>query len=163
MSLATLKDLYLRHLRDLYAAERQVLEVLPQMVEAASSEELKDVLQRHFDETLEQVERLDSIFRRLGRQPGREPCLGMIGLLAESEEMMEDATGAVRDAALIAAAQRVERYEMVGYGSVRDLAGRLGERSAADLLDASWREEAEADRRLSGLAARLAGGTEWAA
>lgn len=164
MSLATLRDLYLRHLQDLYSAERQCLRMLPRMVEAAESEALKDALEGHFAVTLEQLERLRRIFAGLDREPGRERCLGMVGLLAEGEEVIEeDAAGPVRDEALIAAAQRVERYEIVGYDTVRSLAERLGEDAAADLLSASLREEADADERLGALAAELAPGAEQAA
>jgi len=119
----SLEDLFLTQIEDLYDAEKRIVQALPKMADAAHTPELKQAFADHLDQTREHVERLDTIFRQLGRTPERETCEAMKGLLREGEEMMS-AKGdpIVRDAAIISAAQRVEHYEMAGYGTARSLA-----------------------------------------
>jgi ferritin-like metal-binding protein YciE len=149
----TLHDLYLNELRDLYSAETQLLEGLPKMAEAASSSELKEAFTAHFEQTEGHVTRLEEIFEALGDEPSGETCKAMQGLIAEGEEYVKAGGDRdVRDAGLIGAAQRVEHYEMAGYGTARSLATRLGETGAADKLQATLEEESEADRKLTEIA-----------
>ena len=149
----TLRDLYLNELRDLYDAETQLLVALPMMADAATSSQLKEAFTAHLEETEVHVSRLEEIFDALGEEPGEETCKAMEGLIAEGEDYVK-ATGDrdVRDAGLIGAAQRVEHYEIAGYGTARTLATRLGESEAADKLQATLDEEGEADRKLSAIA-----------
>jgi ferritin-like metal-binding protein YciE len=149
----TLHDLYLNELRDLYSAEMQLLEALPKMAEAASSSELKEAFTAHFEQTEGHVTRLEEIFEALGDEPSGETCKAMQCLIAEGEEYVKAGGDRdVRDAGLIGAAQRVEHYEMAGYGTARSLATRLGETEAADKLQATLEEEGEADRKLTEIA-----------
>ena len=153
MKLESLQDLYLKELKDLYSAENQLLKALPKMAKAASSPELRTAFEDHLEETRGQVERLETIFKGLGGSPKGKKCKAMEGLIEEGSELMEQqAEPAVMDAALIAAAQRVEHYEMAGYGCVRTYARLLGHKEAADLLQATLQEEAAADKKLSKLA-----------
>ena len=149
----SLEDLFVDQLEDLYDAENRIVKVLPKMIEAASAPVLKQVFQHHLTETTHHVDRLDRIFRELNRNPERETCEAMKGLLREGEEMIQ-AKGDpdVRDAALIAAAQRIEHYEMAGYGTARSIALRLGYPEAAHLLQDTLREETAADRKLTEVA-----------
>lgn len=153
MKLATLHDLYVEELRDLYSAEHQLLKALPKMVKAATTPELAEAFNDHLEQTQEQVERLVTIFRKLDVSPKGKTCKAMEGLLEEGKDLMkEKADPSVMDAALIAAAQRVEHYEMAGYGCVRTYARLLGEDEAADLLQETLNEEGAADQRLTSLA-----------
>ncbi|HEU5051015.1 MAG TPA: ferritin-like domain-containing protein [Gemmatimonadales bacterium] len=153
MSLDSLHDLYVDELKDLHSAERQLLRALPRMAKAAESPELRTAFEKHLKETEKQLERLDRIFSDLGKKGTGKKCVGMEGLVEEGKEMMEEeADPAVMDAALIAAAQRVEHYEIAGYGCVRNYAELLGYSEAARLLQASLEEEEAADRKLSELA-----------
>jgi ferritin-like metal-binding protein YciE len=153
MSLDSLKDLYVEQLRDLYSAESQILKALPKMEEAASHEELRTAFQEHRQVTERQVERLDRIFEDLGERASGHHCKGMEGLLKEGDEMVkEKGDRSTIDAGLIAAAQRVEHYEIAGYGTVRTYADRLGFREHADLLQQTLDEEGETDHRLTDLA-----------
>ena len=153
MALETLHDLYVEELRDLYNAENQLLKALPRMAKAASHADLKAAFTEHLEVTRGQVERLDRIFEDLGEKATGKKCKAMEGLIAEGKEMMEeDAEPAVLDAALIAAAQRVEHYEMAGYGCVRTFARVLGYDDAAQLLQETLDEEGEADKALTELA-----------
>src|SRR5436190_17641875 len=155
MTLDTLKDLYVSELKDLYSAENQILKALPKMAKAASNPSLKSAFQEHEAQTQGQVQRLEQIFQQMGKGPGGKACKGMQGLIEEGEEMMkEDAEPEVLDAALIAAAQRVEHYEIAGYGTVRTYAQQLGETQAARLLQQTLDEEGETDKKLSSLAER---------
>ena len=149
----TLRDLYLNELRDLYDAETQLLVALPMMADAATSSQLKEAFTAHLEETEIHVSRLEEIFEALGEEPGEETCKAMEGLIAEGEDYVK-ASGDrdVRDAGLIGAAQRVEHYEIAGYGTARTLATRLGESEAADKLQATLDEEGEADRKLNAIA-----------
>lgn len=153
MKLETLQDLYIEELRDLYSAENQIIEALPKMVEAASDQQLKDAFNTHLQETKGQVQRLEQIFNTLGKEPGGVTCNGMKGVLKEGEEMIKTrADEAVRDAGLISAAQRVEHYEMAGYGTARTYANLLGRSEDAQLLQATLDEEGETDHKLTRLA-----------
>ena len=153
MSLETLHDLYVDELKDLCNAENQILKALPKMAKAASHPKLAAGFTDHLAETKVHVERLETIFKQLGESPTGKKCKAMEGLLAEGQDLMaEDADPMVLDAALIAAAQRVEHYEMAGYGCVRTFARLLGEEQAADLLQETLDEEGATDRKLTKLA-----------
>ncbi len=153
MKLQTLEDLYLDQLRDLYSAENQIVKALPKMAKGCESEELRDAFQEHLDQTEGHVERLEEIFERLGVKGKGKKCVAMEGLLEEGKEILSmNAEPHVRDAALIAAAQRVEHYEMAGYGCARTFARLLGDTEAADLLQQTLDEEGEADKKLTDIA-----------
>jgi ferritin-like metal-binding protein YciE len=153
MSLDSLHDLYVDELKDLYNAENQLLKALPKMAKRASAQALKAAFTEHLEVTRTQVERLDQIFTELGTSPKGKKCKAMEGLIAEGAEVIaEDGDPAVVDAALIACAQRVEHYEMAGYGCVRTFAARLGYESAAALLQQTLDEEGAADKTLTDLA-----------
>jgi ferritin-like metal-binding protein YciE len=153
MKLETLHDLYVDELKDLYSAEHQLLKALPKMAKAASAPQLAKAFTDHLEETKGQVDRLEKIFKKLDVGPKGKTCKAMEGLLEEGKEVMEeDADPTVMDAALIAAAQRVEHYEMAGYGCVRTFAHLLGYEQAAGLLQATLDEEGAADKKLTKLA-----------
>ena len=152
MKATTLQELYVNELRDLYSAETQITEALPKMAKAASHDHLKKAFQDHLAQTQAHVERLDVIFSNLGVSPKGKTCKGMKGLLAEGEEMIKDTDSATRDAGLISAAQRVEHYEIAGYGCVRTYAQMLGFTDAVDLLQKTLDEEGKADKKLTSLA-----------
>jgi ferritin-like metal-binding protein YciE len=149
----TMEDLFLDEIRDLYDAEKQLTKALPEMAHAASSEELRNAFEEHLDQTVNQIERLERIFKTLGEKPTGKKCAAMTGLIKEGNEMINasDET-AVRDAGLIAAAQKVEHYEISGYGSARTHAEMLSNDTAVRLLDETLFEEREADERLNDLA-----------
>lgn len=153
MELETLKDLYLHELKDLYSAEKQIVKALPKMAKAASHEQLRAGFQLHLEETKEHVVRLEKILASHGASTRAPKCKGMEGLLKEGEEMIEEeADEDVRDAGLIAAAQRVEHYEMAGYGCVRTYAEVLGDKEGAKLLQQTLDEEAATDKKLTKVA-----------
>jgi ferritin-like metal-binding protein YciE len=152
MQLGSLHDLYVDELKDLYNAENQLLKALPKMAKAASAPELRTAFEGHLEETKEQVRRLEKIFKRLEASPKGKKCKAMEGLIEEGKEVMDDAHPPVLDAALIAAAQRVEHYEMAGYGCVRTFARLLGYEDAAELLQETLDEEGAADKKLTELA-----------
>ena len=153
MALASLHDLYVDELKDLYNAENQLVKALPRMAKAANTPELKAGFEEHLEVTRGQVERLERIFKKLGVSPKGKKCKAMEGLVEEGKEVIEE-TGAeaVIDAALIGAAQRVEHYEMAGYGCARTFARLLGYDEAARLLQETLDEEGEADKKLTELA-----------
>ena len=153
MPLDTLHGLFLDELKDLYNAENQLLKALPRMAKAATHADLKAAFTDHLAVTRAQVERLDTIFAGLGASPKGKKCKAMEGLIAEAKEVLaEGGEESVVDAALIACAQRVEHYEMAGYGCVRTFAKLLGYTDAERLLQATLDEEGAADRALSALA-----------
>lgn len=153
MPLDSLHDLYVDELKDLYNAENQLLKALPKMAKAATAPELKAAFTEHLDVTRKQVGRLDQIFEALEVSPKGKKCKAMEGLIEEGKEVMdEEGEDAVIDAALIAAAQRVEHYEMAGYGCVRTFANLLGYEDAVALLQETLDEEGEADKKLTELA-----------
>ena len=149
----SLHKLYLEQLQDLYSAEEQILEALPKMAKKTEHKELKKAFQDHEVMTKEQVTRLERIFADLGEKPGGHTCKGMKGLVAEGEEVMKEFEDSdVRDAALISAAQRVEHYEMAGYGCARTYANMLGLDEHAQLLQKTLDEEGRTDHLLTNLA-----------
>jgi ferritin-like metal-binding protein YciE len=153
MKLRSLQDLYVEELKDLYSAESQLLTALPKMAKAASAPELNKAFKDHLKETEGQVRRLETIFEKLGTSPKGKKCKAMEGLIEEGKETIsEDADPSIKDAALIAAAQRVEHYEMAGYGCARTYARLLGHDDAADLLQETLDEEGSADKKLTKLA-----------
>ena len=153
VELNSLNDLFLNQIEDLYDAENRLTKALPKMAEAANSSQLKQAIETHLTETRGHVSRLETIFRELNVEPKRETCEAMKGLIAEGEEMI-GAKGdpEVKDAALIAAAQRVEHYEISGYGTARTFAQRLGLTQAANLLQQTLNEEVAADKKLTTVA-----------
>ena len=151
----SLNDLFVQQLHDAYYAEQQLTEALPQMAEAASSSQLKQAFSDHFRQTQNHVKRLEQVFRGMNLEPDRDSCPAMKGLIKEGSEMISakgDAT--VRDAGLIAAAQRVEHYEMASYGTLRSFAHRLGRDDLAGILQQTLDEEGEADKLLNRIAER---------
>lgn len=153
MSLESMQDLYLHELKDIYNAEKQILQALPKMAEKATHTELRQAFEEHHRVTEEQVRRLDTIFDNLGQSASGKKCKGMEGLIEEGEEILEeDADPDVRDAALIAAAQRIEHYEIAAYGTARTYAQQLGFDNHVDLLQRTLDEEGQTDRRLTELA-----------
>lgn len=155
MNLDSFEKLYVHELKDLYSAETQLLEALPKMADAAHDAKLKEAFETHQRETEEHRSRLEQIFETLDYEPGGHKCEAMAGLIEEGAEVLkEDAAPEVRDAALIAAAQRVEHYEMAGYGTACAYAEKLGKYDHADLLQATLDEEGSADRKLSTIARR---------
>jgi ferritin-like metal-binding protein YciE len=156
MKAESLRDLYIEQLQDLYSAENQLVKALPKMAKAATSEELRTAITEHLQVTKNQARRLEEIFSNLGEDPKGTKCKGMEGLVAEGSEVLEeDMDDDVRDAALIAAAQRVEHYEIAGYGTVRTYANLLGEDEAAAALEEILNEEKEADTKLSSIAEEI--------
>jgi len=149
----SLNDLFVHEIGDLYDAENRLTEALPKMAEAASSSELKQAFNDHLRETQGHVRRLEEVFNLIGAKAKRETCPAIKGLIAEGEQMISS-TGndKVRDAGLIAAAQRVEHYEMAGYGAARTFARQLGLSQAADILQRTLDEEGEADKKLTRIA-----------
>jgi ferritin-like metal-binding protein YciE len=149
----SLQDLYVEQLRDLYDAEQQIIKALPRMIQAAAATDLKEGLSEHLEVTKTQASRLEKIFAALGEKPKGEKCKGMQGVLEEGGSLVEKIQdSAVRDAAIIAAAQRVEHYEMAGYGTARTFATLLQDDQASRLLQQTLDEEKEADQKLSELA-----------
>lgn len=153
MALNTLQDLFVDELKDVYSAEKQILQALPKMAKAAGSPDLRRAFETHRRQTENQVARLDTIFEQLGASPRGKKCKGMEGLLEEGSERVEDeGEEAVIDAGLIAAAQRVEHYEIAAYGCLQTYATLLGQEKAATLLEETLQEEEAADQLLSKLA-----------
>jgi ferritin-like metal-binding protein YciE len=149
----SLQKLYLEQLRDLFSAEDQILEALPKIQKQTTHAELKRAFQEHYQQTEQQVQRLQRIFDDLGESPEGHECEGMKGLLKEGDETIEEFKDSdVLDAALIAAAQRVEHYEMAGYGCARTYAHMLGLQEHADLLQRTLDEEGDTDEKLTDLA-----------
>jgi ferritin-like metal-binding protein YciE len=148
-----LKDLYVEQLRDLYDAEHQLTRALPKMANAASSTELRDAFNMHLEQTQSQIQRLERIFTDMGVTPQGETCEAMKGLIKEGDQVIQaQGNPHVKDAALIAAAQRVEHYEIAGYGTVRTYAKELGYGDAASLLQKTLDEEGKTDEKLTSIA-----------
>jgi ferritin-like metal-binding protein YciE len=156
MEMTSLRDLFIEELRDLYSAENQLLKALPKMAKGASSKQLQNGFQKHLKQTEVHVSRLEKIFEGLDVSPKGKKCKAMEGLVAEGDETLsEDAEPEVKDAALIAAAQRVEHYEIAGYGCVRTYANLLGNKKAATLLQQTLKEEGDTDKQLTKLAEKI--------
>jgi ferritin-like metal-binding protein YciE len=152
-SVASLKELLIDELKDLYSAEQQLVKALPKMAKAASNSELKEGFTEHLEQTKGHVARLEEAFNSLGEKARAKTCKAMQGLVEEGSEAIDlDAPDAVRDACLIGAAQRVEHYEIAAYGTVRAFASTIGEQEIADLLEETLNEETETDQKLSTLA-----------
>lgn len=153
IELNSFQDLFVNQIEDLYDAEMRLTNALPKMAEAANSVQLKQAFQHHLGETQAHVSRLEQIFRQLNLDSKRETCEAMKGLIQEGEQMIKaKANPEIKDAALIAAAQRVEHYEMAGYGTARSYANRLGLPQAAGLLQQTLQEEKAADEKLNSIA-----------
>jgi ferritin-like metal-binding protein YciE len=155
MKFESLHDLYLSELSDIYSAEKQIVKALPKMIEKTESAELRQALEDHLEQTNGHVDRLEEVFDMHGESPKRQKCKGMEGILQEGDELVgQDATAAVRDAAIIAAAQRVEHYEMAVYGTLRTWANLMGHERAAAVLQETLDEEGAADEKLTSIAAK---------
>lgn len=153
MKIKSLRDLFIHELRDLYSAEKQLIKALPKMAKAASHEELREAFEEHLHQTEEQAHRLEQIFERMEISSRGEKCAAMEGLIEEASTFLkEEMPDNVRDAALIAAAQRVEHYEIAGYGVARTFGEILEEDEAVELLDQTLEEEKETDVKLTELA-----------
>jgi ferritin-like metal-binding protein YciE len=153
MKLDSLKKLLVHELKDLYSAEKQLIKALPKMAKAATHDELRQAFEDHLEETEEHAERLEQVFEMLGASARTEKCKAMQGLIEEAQDLMkEDAEPDVMDAALIASAQRVEHYEIAGYGCARTYAELLGEDEAAALLQKTLDEEGATDHKLTEIA-----------
>lgn len=156
MSHNNLKGLYVDELRDLYNSEQQLIKALPKMAKAANSDELRKGFEGHLEQTRQHATRLEQILSALGEPVKGKKCKGMAGIVSESGEMMsEDFEGALMDAALISAAQRVEHYEIAAYGAVHAYAELMGERAAASLLQQTLDEEKETDQKLTELSEQI--------
>jgi ferritin-like metal-binding protein YciE len=154
--ITSLRDAFVEQLRDLYSAETQLIKALPKMAKAANSSELTQGFEEHLEQTKGHVERLEQILESLEEKPTGKKCKAMAGLIEEGGETIhEDASPAVKDALLIAAAQRVEHYEIAGYGTVKAYADILGEEGAVKLLDETLQEEAETDEKLTELSTTI--------
>jgi ferritin-like metal-binding protein YciE len=153
MKLNSLQDLFVEQMRDLYDAEKQMVKALPKMAKAAASEELKAAFEGHLQETQGHVHRLEQVFTMLGLKARSKSCAAMEGLVQEGKEMIDmDGEDMVKDAGLIATAQRVEHYEIAGYGCLVTWARQLGHHEAADLLEHTLNEEKNADQKLNFIA-----------
>jgi ferritin-like metal-binding protein YciE len=156
MRQTNLKSLYVDELRDLYSSEQQLIKAIPKMAKAANSDELRRGFQEHLEQTRGHATRLEQILRGLGEPVKGKKCKGMAGIVAEGGEMMsEDFQGALMDAALISAAQRVEHYEIAAYGAVHAYATLMGESDAASLLQQTLDEEKETDQKLTELSEEI--------
>ncbi len=151
--MTALNELFVEQLKDLYDAENRITEALPKLVKAADSRELSQAFEDHLEETRGHVSRLEEVFSIVGQEPARKACKGIQGILKEGEEALDKPGGPARDALLIAGAQRVEHYEIAGYGTARAWADELGLDDAVDLLDETLDEESAADEKLTKIAA----------
>jgi ferritin-like metal-binding protein YciE len=152
----SLRELYIDELRDLYNAETQLVKALPKMAKGSSNAELRQGFEEHLRQTSEHVARLEQIFEMLGEKPSGKKCLGMEGLVKEgAETLKEDYGDEVKDAAIIGAAQRVEHYEIAGYGTVRAFAELLGEHQQVSLIEQTLEEEKMTDLKLTQLAEQI--------
>jgi ferritin-like metal-binding protein YciE len=148
-----LRELFLKELKDIYWVEKQLLKAIPQAIENTSTKELKDALQSHLKQTENQVKRVEKVFEEMGEKPEAKTCHAMEGLLKEAEEIMKETKqGAVRDAGIIAAVQKVEHYEISAYGTLCSFAQVLGEEQVESILDETLQEEKHADSNLTQIA-----------
>src|SRR5438477_12555274 len=156
MNLETLKELYVNELRDLYNAEGQLVKALPKMAKGASSDELKEAFEKHLEQTKGHVQRLEEVFEEIDETPKGKTCKAMKGLIEEGSEVLKaDGEDSVIDAGIIVAAQKVEHYEIAGYGSVRTFAQLLGKDKSAELLQQTLDEESETNETLNQLAEEI--------
>ncbi len=153
MPLNSMQDLAIHKLQDIYDAENQALQAYPQIIQAVSSQELKQGMQQHVEQTQKQVQRLEQIFQQLGQNPGGQKCAGMQGLIQEAQKIVQEGGAPeVLDAAIIGAAQAIEHHEIAAYGTARTIAQQLGMSEAAQLLEQTLDEEKQTDARLTQLA-----------
>lgn len=153
MKLTNLNDLLVHELKDIYNAEQQIIKALPKMMEACSSDKLKQAFHTHLNETEQQIQRLEQVFIMIGNKPSGEKCKAMEGIIKECEDMMrEKADASVMDAALIACAQRVEHYEIAAYGTACTYAKQLKMADVAKQLGITLEEEKNADQKLTVIA-----------
>lgn len=149
----TMEDLYVQELKDLYDGEKQIIKALPKMSKAASSDALRAAFEEHLEQTRRQAERLEQIFERRNEKPTGKKCAGIHGIIQEGEDLIGDVDQSpLLDAGMIAAAQKVEHYEMAGYGTVCTYAERLGDTQAAQLLQQTLDEEKATDQKLTRIA-----------
>jgi len=161
MTMTTLEDLLVEQVRDLYDAEKQLVRALPKMAEAARSEDLQQAIQSHLEETKNQVSRLERVFEELDKPAKGKACKAMRGLVEEGGEALEGKSQApLMDLSIIAAAQRVEHYEISAYGTARAIALQLGQETIASLLEETEEEEKAADTKLTDIASELLGQAE---
>ncbi len=154
MSAHNLRELFVDQLRDVYDAEQRITKALPKMAKAAQSDQLRMAFENHLRQTEEHVNRLERVLQSISESPKRKTCKAIVGLLEEGEDLLGESEE-VRDAALIAAAQKVEHYEMATYGCLRSWANILGEQEASQLLQTTLDEEGETDHKLTDLAETL--------
>lgn len=147
--MGSLRETFIDELRDLYDAEKQLLQALPRMAKAAENEELKAAFEEHIEQTEGQIERLEQVFEAFGETVRGKKCAGMAGLIKEGNERIQEKAG---DAALICAAQKAEHYEIAAYGSLRAWANLMQENEAVGLLEENLEEEAQTDERLTEIA-----------
>lgn len=153
MGVKSLNDLLVDELKDLFNAEKQITSALPKMAKKASSTELKNAFEEHLKQTENQIQRLEQIFKEMDMPARGKKCEGIEGIIKEAKSMMEETEDSeVLDAALIAAAQKVEHYEIASYGTVRTYAQELGLTKVADLLQETLDEESETNEKLTKLA-----------
>lgn len=151
----SLQDVFVAELNDMYSAEQQVIDSLPEMIEAASSPELKEKFRNHMQQTQGQIERLEKAFSILGIEPEDEVCEGMEGIISDGAKVLEaEGDPTAKDAAIVAAAQKVEHYEISGYGTLRALARILRQNEIAELVQTTLQEESQTDELLTDLAQR---------
>lgn len=156
MRIDSMEELLVEELKDLYDAEKQLVRALPKFAKAATDEQLGEAFRHHLDQTRNQVQRLERVFGILGEKPKSKPCKGMKGLVEEGVEVLnEEAEETLSDSAMIGAAQKVEHYEIAGYGTARTLAQAIGKKDAAQLLQETLNEEGETDKTLTQIAKRL--------
>src|ERR1700759_1517931 len=151
---SALKELFVDELKDIYWAEKHLATALPKMIKGATSEDLKNTISTHLEETKGQITRLESVFESVGEKAVAKKCLAMEGLLKEATELLSDTDKGteVRDVAIISAAQKVEHYEIASYGTLRTLAGTLGYSEAQEMLDETLAEEKNSDSLLTQVA-----------
>jgi ferritin-like metal-binding protein YciE len=153
MKVENLKELYVHQLKDLYSAEKQIVEALPKMAKAASAKALQDAFRNHLAQSEQHLSKVQSLLDEMDSSPTSTKCKGMEGLIEEGEEAIKmEGSRTTRDAALIAAAQRVEHYEISGYGTVRTYARELGYNDAAEILEGIMDEEGDTDELLNQIA-----------
>jgi ferritin-like metal-binding protein YciE len=153
MTIKTMQDFFIHELSDIYSAEKQLAKALPRLARASENKELSRAFDKHLEETRGQIERIDQIVEQLDIRLKRIKCQGMEGLVDEAREIIETVPqGALRDAALIAGAQKAEHYEIASYGTLCALAKQLGHQDAAKLLDQTLQEEKATDQKLTELA-----------
>ncbi|WP_266362494.1 YciE/YciF ferroxidase family protein [Tellurirhabdus rosea] len=148
----TVNELLEHELQDLYSAETQALEAYPTLIESAQDQQLKKAFEMHMKQTQKQVERLEKACELMGCDPEGETCVGIQGLIEETENVLDEVEGEIADAALIGCAQKMEHYEIAAYGTARTLAQQAGMREIADLLEQTLNEEKETDAKLTKIA-----------